>query len=149
MYNSTEDTQKHIENVRGFLSDVMGNIAARSLLHDASKLVEPEKSMYNEYTPLLKDLTYGSDEYKDTLKKMGVALRHHYQENTHHPEHFENGVNGMTLLDVVEMLADWKAASLRHSNGNIMESLKINKERFGISDQLAEILENTVKNMGW
>lgn len=148
-YDSTEDTNKHIETVRGFLSDVLGDIAARSLLHDGSKLVEPEKSMYDEFTPMLRELTYGSDEYKEVLKKMGDALKHHYEENFHHPEHYENGINGMSLLDVIEMLADWKAASMRHADGNIIDSLKINKDRFGISDQLAEIIENTVQRMGW
>jgi hypothetical protein len=148
-YDSTQDTEKHIETVRGFLSDVIGNLAARSLLHDGSKLVEPEKSMYDEFTPKLKGSTYGSDEYKGFLKDMGVALKHHYENNSHHPEHYENGINGMTLMDLVEMLADWKAAGMRHANGNIEQSLEINRKRFGMSDQLFEIFKNTVKNLGW
>jgi len=55
----------------------------------------------------------------------------------------------MTLLDVVEMLCDWKAASERTKQGSIAASLTHNKERFGISDQLAAILENTVRELGW
>jgi hypothetical protein len=148
-YDSTEDTKKHIETVRGFLSDVQGNIAARTLIHDGSKLEEPEKSMYDEFTPKLRDLTYGSDEYKECLAQMGVALKHHYEVNSHHPEHYANGINGMSLLDLIEMLADWKAATSRHADGDIQKSLEINKERFGMSDQLAEIFQNTVKELGW
>jgi hypothetical protein len=105
--------------------------------------------MYDEFTPKLKAMTYGSDEYKACLKEMGVALQHHYQSNTPHPEQFDNGVNGMSLIDLLEMLADWKAASLRHADGDILKSLEINKKRFGISDQLAEIFINTVHEMGW
>jgi len=148
-YDSTQDTKKHIETVCGFLGDVQGNISARILIHDSSKLEEPEKSMYNEFTSKLKNSIYGSDEYKGFLKDMGVALQHHYQINSHHPEHFKNGVNGMSLLDLVEMLADWKAASMRHASGDIMQSLEINQKRFEMSDQLFEIFQNTVKELGW
>jgi hypothetical protein len=148
-YDSTQDTEKHIETVQGFLSDVIGDLAARQLIHDASKLQEPEKSTYDEFTPKLRGSTYGSDEYKGFLKDMGVALKHHYENNSHHPEHYPNGINGMSLLDVIEMLADWKAAGMRHADGDIQKSLEINKKRFGVSDQLAEILRNTVKELGW
>ena len=60
-----------------------------------------------------------------------------------------SGVNGMDLLDVVEMLCDWKAAGMRHADGDILKSLKINRERFNIEPQLYEILVNTVKRMEW
>lgn len=54
-------------------------------------------------------------------------------------------VNDMTLVDVLEMLVDWKAASERHTDGNIRKSIEVNTERFGLSPQLATILENTVR----
>lgn len=149
MYDSTEDTKKHIETVRSFLLDILANVESRLGCHDASKLEEPEKGMYDEFTPRLRAMTYGSDEYKACLKEMGVALQHHYAVNTHHPEHYPNGVNGMSLLDLIEMLADWKAAGLRHADGNLAESLEINKKRFLMSDQLAEIFENTARELGW
>jgi hypothetical protein len=58
-------------------------------------------------------------------------------------------VNAMSLLDVVEMFCDWKAAGERHADGSIMRSIEINKKRFGITDQLASIFENTAKEMDW
>jgi hypothetical protein len=114
-----------------------------------SKLEEPEKSMYDEFTPKLRAMTYGSDEYKQMLAAMGPALQHHYVNNTHHPEHYSNGVNGMSLLDLIEMLADWKAAGMRHADGSMAQSLEVNRKRFGMSDQLYEIFVNTVKELGW
>jgi hypothetical protein len=149
MYDSTDDTKKHIKNVQNLLDNILDKIAQRAARHDKTKLLDPEKSMYDEFTPQLKELTYGSDEYKAVLARMGEALKHHYKWNSHHPEHWENGIGGMSLLDLIEMVADWKAASLRHSNGSIIESLKINKERFGISDQLYEVIKNTVEEMDW
>ena len=76
---------------------------------------------------------------------MKPALEHHYKENRHHPEHFENGIKGMTLIDLVEMISDWKAASERHNNGDIIKSIEINQKRFGYSDDIKQILLNTVQ----
>ena len=59
------------------------------------------------------------------------------------------GVEGMTILDVMEMLADWKAASERHATGDIRKSIEINASRFKIGDQMKAILLNTLKEMGW
>jgi hypothetical protein len=55
----------------------------------------------------------------------------------------------MSLLDLLEMLCDWKAASERHADGDIARSLRINRERFGIDGQLAAILENTAVELQW
>jgi len=74
---------------------------------------------------------------------MGSAVKHHQENNSHHPEAHEEGIDGMNLIDIVEMLCDWKAATLRTKNGDIQKSLEIQKERFGISDQLYNILKNT------
>lgn len=123
----------------------------RAARHDASKLQEPEKSVFDLVTPKLKALTYGTDAYKASLVEMGAALRHHYdaKENTHHPDHFPDGFNGMSLLDVIEMLCDWKAAGERHANGSLVKSLEINKRRFGLSDRLWHILDNTRMELQW
>lgn len=110
---------------------------------------EPEKSIFDIATPKLSALTYGSNEYKAALAELKPALDHHYAANSHHPEHHKNGVGGMTLIDLIEMYCDWKAASLRHNDGNFAESLRINKERFGICEQLAAIFKNTRLDLGW
>jgi hypothetical protein len=144
MYDSTKDTLEHIEHVRDMIDEVMLILRHRSAVHDESKLEEPEKKIFDRMTPRLAGSTYGSEEYKAMLAEMKPALDHHYERNRHHPEHYENGIDGMTLIDVLEMLRDWKAATLRHGDGSIYNSLKINRERFGISDQLNNILLNTV-----
>jgi hypothetical protein len=122
---------------------LVAELERRAKDHDASKLEEPEKSLFDAMTPKLKASTYGSPEYFEMLKELQPALDHHYAENSHHPEHFPNGVVGMTLIDLLEMFADWKAASLRHSTGNFKKSIEINSARFSMSDQLVQIFENT------
>ena len=50
----------------------------------------------------------------------------------------------MNLIDVLEMICDWKASSEHHENGDIYKSIEINQKRFGYSDDLKSILKNTV-----
>lgn len=138
-----KDTMEHIGQVREFLMLVVGHLTERALAHDQSKLESPELEIFTEYTPKLKNSTYGSDEYKGFLVGMGEALKHHYEANSHHPEHYEVGIRGMNLLDVIEMFCDWKAATMRHADGDIYKSIEHNKNRFNMSDDLAQIFKNT------
>lgn len=146
-YDSKKDTLKHIYSVKEKLMVIILNLATRAEEHDLSKLSSPEKKVFDKVTPKLRELEYGSEEYKEQLKEMGVALEHHYSNNRHHPEHFENGINDMNLVDVIEMFCDWLAATERHNTGDIMASININQKRFGMSDELANIFKNTVKDV--
>ena len=148
-YDSTADTLKHALRVGELMMQIIAELGERSVSHDRSKTEPPELDVYNEYTPKLEHSTYGSDEYRGFLVGMGEGLAHHYQHNRHHPEHFARGVAGMTLVDLIEMLADWKAATERHANGDLGRSLTVQAERFDISDQLQSILLNTATQFGW
>src|SRR5690606_21777196 len=142
------ETWEHISCVQHLLHHVITALQYRALSHDQSKLRPPEVSIFAEYTPKLRGTTYGSEEYKRFLAEMKPALDHHYAKNSHHPEHFADGINGMDLLDLLEMLADWKAATMRHDDGDLRRSLAINTEGFGIGGRSAAILEKTALSMG-
>lgn len=131
------------------MAQVITELIDRSMRHDRSKTQDPELEIFNEYTPKLKQSTYGSEEYKGFLRDMGEALQHHYANNRHHPEYFEDGIWGMTLTDLVEMLADWKAATERHEDGSLVASFAVNSGRFEIDDQLLTVLMNTSEHYGW
>lgn len=146
MYDSREDTKTHIKQVRVFTEQFAEAIIDRGCYHDLSKLQEPEKSIFDEYTPKLAEMTYGSLEYKKSLEEMGVALEHHYSKNRHHPEFHSNGIHDMDLVDLIEMLSDWKAATMRHNDGDIMESIEFNQKRFGYDDGIKQLMINTVNN---
>ena len=191
-YDSEAETRKHIATVSKLISKVIASLLDKQIFHDSSKLEEPEKSVFDEYTPKLKNSTYGSEEYKQFLKGMGVALEHHYKVNRHHPEHYklkkcvmcqgifkseecllppndsENrfcpecgggsiiyecsvegyiGLDGMSLMDIIEMLCDWQAATLRHADGDILKSIEINQKRFKYSDEMKQILLNTIGDL--
>ena len=148
-YDSTPDTLAHIGQVQVYLAQVISALKQRAIVHDASKLEEPEKPMFDTFTPRLRGSTYGSPEYKEFLEAMDEGLRHHYAVNRHHPEHFDNGFAGMNLIDVIEMLADWKAATLRLENGDLEESITLNAHRFGYGGAFAQLLRNTARDLGW
>ena len=147
-YDSKDDTLRHIELVQLHMKLVIRALSFRSDGHDSSKMEDPEKEVFDIYTPRLRGLSYGSEEYKQTLADMYPALEHHYRVNAHHPEHFKNGIDGMNLLDLIEMVCDWMAAVKRHDDGDIGRSLSINSKRFGISEQLQNVIKNTVDWLG-
>lgn len=141
------ETQKHIEKVRKYIRFFTDKLTTRGVNHDASKLESPEVEIFAEHTNCLKDLIYDSEEYKEHLAAMKPALDHHYATYRHHPEHFQNGIDDMNLIDLVEMFADWKASSERQKDGNLLLSIEKNAKRFNISAQLKQILINTAKTL--
>jgi len=138
------ETRKHINSVRGYIAMIIDALERRAYEHDMSKLDEPEIDLFAELTPMLAKLTFDSKEYKECLEKLKPALDHHYAKSRHHPEHFPNGIQGMNLVDLIEMLCDWKAASERQHNGNLLKSIETAAKRFGLSEDLVAILTNTV-----
>lgn len=144
-YDSTADTLLHIKRVSQLLTEAAAELIRRANVHDNSKLEYPEKDFFDRLTPKLRGCTYGSDEYKGYLKELEPVLAHHYSNNSHHPEHYRNGINGFNLFDLIEMFFDWKAAGERHADGDIYKSIAINRDRFEISEQLGIILYNTAR----
>lgn len=143
-YDSTADTLMHIKKVSKLLNDAATELIRRGNIHDDSKLESPEKELFDEWTPILSSCVYGTDDYKKSLENIKPALDHHYANNSHHPEHYENGINDFDLFDLIELFCDWNAATERTKDGDILKSIEINKKRFNMSDQLCDILINTV-----
>lgn len=143
--SSIEDTLQHKKMITDLMSQVITELLYRAAVHDNAKMEEPELSLFDTYTPKLSKSTYGSEEYKTFLEGLKPALNHHYSRYRHHPEHFKNGCRDMNILDVIEMLVDWKAATLRHNDGNILKSLEINRTRFSLDEvSLYDILMNSL-----
>lgn len=148
-YDSTADTLRHSLRVGELIGKVVQQLVDRMTQHDLSKTRDPELAVFNEFTPRLRELTYGTPEYMAALEEMGPGLAHHYAHNAHNPEHYPNGVNGMTLVDLVEMLCDWKAAGERTARGDLAESLRTGQGQFRIEPQLLDVLTNTARQLGW
>lgn len=123
-------------------------LTKRKANHDLSKTKGCELLGFSQIAHKQKGVEYGSKEYKANLKENEPAVIHHYNRNRHHPEHFGDGISDMTLVDVMEMVADWKAASERTKDGDVVKSLLKNSVRFKIAPQLAAILYNTLEWYG-
>ena len=135
---------QHIHVVASYLMGMQHELSLRSISHDRSKFTREESDLYSKHLKGFNGITYGSPEYYQNLERLKPAIAHHYSENRHHPEHFQEGIEGMNLIDVLEMACDWKASTKRHDNGNIYKSININAERFGINSQLLQIIRNTL-----
>ncbi len=139
------ETYKHVKLVAANINLFVRALIDRAENHDNSKFEEPELSGFAAGAAL-GEIEYGSEAYKKTLEALKPTILHHYSKNRHHSEHWPNGIADMNLVDLIEMLADWKSATERNLNGNIRKSIEVNAEKYGISPQLKRILENTVKD---
>lgn len=142
-FDSRADILQHILDVRANIDTFVTEMLRRGRVHDASKFNQAEKPAFDEAIPLLRGVSYGSSEYDKVVERLAPAFDHHYRSNSHHPEHYgTRGISGMDLFDLVEMLCDWMAAATRNPQDGV--KLAHNVELFGIQDQLAAILANTL-----
>ncbi len=150
LLDSTTTTRVHVQQVASGLNAMATLIIQRGLVHDESKYSDPEKTLLDamEYVNTHEgNAPYGTPEYKRRTAILKPMLKHHYANNSHHPEHYSNGVHGMNLIDVVEMLCDWRAASMRNKEAEM--NITAACERYNVSDQLKRIFINTAEMMGW
>ena len=145
-YDSSEDTKKHRANIMQVYFELNSEMNDRIIHHDLSKLHEPEKSGYDELVPRLRATKFGTPEYYEARDAMAEITSHHYKENRHHPEHFENGYHDMNLLDFMEHIMDCYAASLC-SDTSFPEGIKTVLERNGAPDVLIDMVLNTYEDI--
>ncbi len=147
-HKAVEIIKAHIGRVGDNMTCISQNIMQRGIVHDKSKLEDFELPYHKELIEEFGKHPFGSVGYDETKKKLGPAINHHFKHNRHHPEHFVDGIEGMNLLDLIEMLCDWKAATQNHPTvpGNMHRSMELGIKRYNISPQLARILYNTVND---
>jgi len=139
---------EHVLQVHNNLERFCEKLDDRGAHHDLSKLQEPEFSIFMNGQEGFENVMFGTPEYKTHCKTILPAIRHHHAHNSHHPEFHIDGVKGMSLVDVVEMVCDWKAASDREGNDfNI--TLEICLEKYIESLELRSIIRHTVLEMNW
>lgn len=141
--DTEEYIKGHISRVRKHINTFVQLLLKRAMNHDKSKLEEPEFSWWKEMDSEPR-YPYGSEEYKQKIKKWNKVFKHHYKYNRHHPEHYDYGVSEMTLVDIVEMMCDWLGYK---DTITISEALKVCDEqmkRYNISDDVRQIIFNTL-----
>lgn len=145
MSKTDEIICKHIASVQLKLEKIKLELENRCRNHDASKLQEPEHSMW-ERVDREPRYPYGSKEYQEKMDRNWFVFDQHYKNNTHHPEHFTNGVYDMDLVDIIEMLCDWISYKKNISYNEAKDTIEKQSKRFHLDDQLCSILKNTLMN---
>ena len=139
MTELTEETKtlvtilNHQRQVSILLRQFARMLENRADLHDLSKLSLDEFGGYVEVNRVARQFPYGSPEYKASLKDNKV-IELHFSRNRHHPEHHPGGVNEMSLIDFIEMVIDWIAASRTYGTTEWEKVIKTQQERFGLTE---------------
>lgn len=132
------ETLEHNITVQKNLGKLSSSLEARSTTHDASKLSLDEFEGFVGVKLIARKFPYGSKQYEESLKD-NKAIELHFSRNPHHPEHYPNGMADMSLLDIIEMVCDWKATNevrLRKQATEISweDSLGVQRKRFDLTD---------------
>lgn len=143
--NTKEYITTHIEGVRHKLLSIASKLVSRAYNHDSSKLKEPEYSLWckMDQEPRYK---YGTKEYKDKVQRYKEVFDLHYTANSHHPEHHQFGIDGMDLIDLIEMTVDWISYKKEVTIKEAIEVIEKQSVRYNLSEQLQNILKNTIFN---
>jgi transposase len=143
-YNSTKETLFHQSLVRGRMERVISALMYRAFRHDESKHEEPEKSAIDRVRPELKKLDYGSPEYRALKNEFA---QYHYKDprNRHHLQHFENGIEGMNLVDVLEMVCDIRASGDTSKDSDVRANIR----KMDIPPIVQTLIINTLDDLGW
>jgi hypothetical protein len=140
----------HRQRVFNLMSRLSQEVMRRGNDHDESKLGPEELPHYIATIDEFEQHAYGSDGYHKAKESLGPAVLHHYKHNRHHPEHFGGDIGKMNLVDLLEMLADWKSATQNHPEkpGNMAKSISLAVDKYKISPELSRILYNTAIDFG-
>lgn len=139
----------HKMEVAENLEQIKSDISKRQWHHDNTKFTAEEFDAFVYTRPKFKKVNYGSKEYQECVDAIKPAVEHHHKSNRHHTGYYDDGVMGMTLMDILEMLADWKAASRRSPDLSFEDSLPKAYEKYNIPKDLQKIINNTLIYLGW
>ena len=132
-----------------YLAPIIQELVLRAVNHDDSKLKDGELPAYASAQESFETTPFGTPEYQAIKDGIMPTIKEHYKKNSHHPEHYENGIAGMDLVDLIEMLCDWKSATKNHDVGSTMKkSIEFAVKKYNISTDLASVLYNTSKRFG-
>ena len=143
-------TRAHMQRVAALLGEAAIELIKRGARHDLSKLTPQELGplqSLQDHIAVHGQAAYGTPEYEAHRQLLAPMTAHHYANNTHHPEHYPEGVAGMDLFDLIEMFFDWKAASER--GGESAMNLSHSVKAYAIPPMLESILRNTAARMGY
>lgn len=143
------ETILHVSEVNENIEVIASELKKRGTAHDRTKLQKLEFEAFVSTRKQFKKANYGTSEYQKCVDTAKPAVDHHHAKNRHHVEYHSNGINDMTLIDLAEMLSDWKAAERRSPDKELKDTLSYAFTRYGVDKQLSCILTNTLVDLKW
>lgn len=138
------ETILHVSEVNENLETIASELRKRGCAHDRTKFQALEFDAFVSTREKFKKANYGMPEYQECIDAVKPAVDHHHQNNRHHTGFHAKGVNDMNLIDLAEMLADWKAAERRSPDKKLVDTLAYAYNKYGIGEQLGQVLRNTL-----
>lgn len=128
------------------LNILVQKLSEKIIKHDNSKIdYLPEFNLYKNVVFKLKGLEYGTKEHTEAKQELDRGFEIHCMNNRHHSEHFYlDGVQGMNMYDVIEMILDWCSAALCRGFKFKLSSVYKRIESHNFSKGLCDLL---VKNI--
>lgn len=121
---------RHQAVVAAYMRRVAHALLEAADIHDLSKFAPDEFPGFVYFSSIARMHAFGSPAYNKAMSDNNGVIELHYSRNSHHPEHHERGVKDMGLVDLVEMVADWQAASDVYGKTPFEDGLEILRERF-------------------
>lgn len=145
-------TQKHIQMVRrnlekfeNFQGLTLLELRQRGWLHDRSKFSDSEINAYTELTWCYH--THNFEQNEEVKHLIAQGLKNHALKNRHHPEAHED-VNSMTILDLVEMIADWTAIAQENGKTSCHEWAEQNiTNKWSFSEEKKRFIFKLIQEM--
>jgi len=134
-------------NIEFTPSAITAALDYRAFTHDNTKIEKPDQKHLLDLLGPRNNTNpdYGTHEY---YARIGDFCRSHHANSTHHPEHFENGVSGMTLIDFIEHLCDTNGARIRYGNGDIVDNIANQAKKYKYTQNFFNLCTNTNKRLG-
>lgn len=134
--------REHVHNVEKKLLKLIQILTKRAGEHDKSKLTPPECYGWDLMDKEPK-YPYGSPEYFEKMQRYNYVFKHHYSVNSHHPEHYPQGVLDMDLIDMCEMLCDWLSYKDSFTRKEGIEVIIKQCQRFNVPPEIELMLIHT------
>lgn len=141
-----KELKTHRYYIRRLMTKVIDELTYRMESHDLSKLT-PEEKPFFEIASQEGNKINDPKERAALIEKIKPGLLHHYRHNSHHPEHYEDLVKGMNLLDLIEMLCDWLAVNYKYQDSHPIDHIEHAQRKLGFSDEVKRVLVNTLMDI--
>jgi len=143
------DTIVHVSEVAENLEICASNLRQRGHAHDRTKFQPMEFDAFVSTREKLKRAKFGAPEQQECVDTIRQAVDHHHANNQHHVQYYSDGIKDMSLLDILEMICDWRAATRRNSESRFKGFLEVAIKKYNISPELEKIIQTTLKELGW